>query len=181
MNAAVLQATTPGDAPAAGSADPVLRVENLTLAFRARGRSADVLNAVSFELRPGETLCLVGESGCGKSMTALAIMRLVPEPGRIGGGRVLLRGEDLAARDEGAMRQVRGNSISMIFQEPMTALNPVYTVGEQIAEPLRLHQGLDKARARARAIECCARWAYRRPSGAWTTIRTRCPAACASA
>ena len=70
--------------PAAGSADPVLRVENLTLAFRARGRSADVLNAVSFELRPGETLCLVGESGCGKSMTALAIMRLVPEPGRIG-------------------------------------------------------------------------------------------------
>ena len=86
-------------------------------------------------------------------MTALAIMRLVPEPGRIGGGRVLLRGEDLAARDEGAMRQVRGNSISMIFQEPMTALNPVYTVGEQIAEPLRLHQGLDKARARARAIE----------------------------
>ena len=76
----------------------MLRVENLTLAFRARGRSADVLNAVSFELRPGETLCLVGESGCGKSMTALAIMRLVPEPGRIGGGRVL-RGEDLAARD----------------------------------------------------------------------------------
>ena len=146
MNAAVLQATTPGDAPA-GSADPVLRVENLTLAFRARGRSADVLNAVSFELRPGETLCLVGESGCGKSMTALAIMRLVPEPGRIGGAA--LRGEDLAARDEGAMRQVRGNSISMIFQEPMTALNPVYTVGEQIAEPLRLHQGLDKARARA--------------------------------
>ena len=112
-----------------------------------------MLNAVSFELRPGETLCLVGESGCGKSMTALAIMRLVPEPGRIGGGRVLLRGEDLAARDEGAMRQVRGNSISMIFQEPMTALNPVYTVGEQIAEPLRLHQGLDKAGARARAIE----------------------------
>ena len=153
MNAAVLQVTTPGDAPVAGAADPVLRVENLTLAFRARGRSADVLNAVSFELRPGETLCLVGESGCGKSMTALAIMRLVPEPGRIGGGRVLLRGEDLAARDEGAMRQVRGNSISMIFQEPMTALNPVYTVGEQIAEPLRLHQGLDKAGARARAIE----------------------------
>ena len=98
MNAAVLQAMTPGDAPVAGAADPVLRVENLTLAFRARGRSADVLNAVSFELRPGETLCLVGESGCGKSMTALAIMRLVPEPGRIGGGRVLLRGGPGRAR-----------------------------------------------------------------------------------
>ena len=94
---------------------------------------------------------------------------------------MLLRGEDLAARDEGAMRQVRGNSISMIFQEPMTALNPVYTVGEQIAEPLRLHQGLDKAGRGRAPSRCCARWAYPRRSGAWMIIRTRCPAACASA
>ena len=111
-----------------------------------------MLNAVSFELRPGETLCLVGESGCGKSMTALAIMRLVPEPGRIGGGRVLLRGEDLAARDEGAMRQVRGNSISMIFQEPMTALNPVYG-GRADRRAAAAAPGPGQGRARARAIE----------------------------
>ncbi len=143
-----------GDAPAsAGAPATVLQVEDLSLEFRARGRSAEVLSCVSFALRAGETLCLVGESGCGKSMTALAIMRLVPPPGRIGGGRVRLRGADLASLDEAAMRRVRGNHLSMIFQEPMTALNPVYTVGEQIAEPLRLHQGLDRRQARERAVE----------------------------
>ncbi|MGS1011836.1 ABC transporter ATP-binding protein [Achromobacter anxifer] len=132
---------------------PVLEVDSLSLEFQTRGRVAEVLSAVSFALNPGETLCLVGESGCGKSMTALAIMRLIPAPGRIGGGSVRLRGDDLAGRDEEAMRQVRGNKISMIFQEPMTALNPVYTVGDQIGEPLRLHQGLSKSQARVRAIE----------------------------
>ncbi|WP_425286171.1 ABC transporter ATP-binding protein [Achromobacter kerstersii] len=131
---------------------PVLEVESLSLEFRSRGRVAEVLSQVSFELRAGETLCLVGESGCGKSMTALAIMRLIPELGRIGAGRVRLSGADLALHDDEAMRRVRGNKISMIFQEPMTALNPVYTVGDQIAEPLRLHQGLSKAEARTRAI-----------------------------
>ncbi|RAP65551.1 peptide ABC transporter ATP-binding protein [Achromobacter sp. HZ01] len=132
---------------------PVLEVDGLSLEFRTRSRVAEVLSAVSFDMRAGETLCLVGESGCGKSMTALAIMRLIPPLGRIGAGSVRLRGADLAAHDEAAMREVRGNKISMIFQEPMTALNPVYTVGDQIAEPLRLHQGLSKAQARERAIE----------------------------
>ena len=181
MNAAVLQATTPGDAPAAGSADPVLRVENLTLAFRARGRSADVLNAVSFELRPGETLCLVGESGCGKSMTALAIMRLVPEPGRIGGGRVLLRGEDLAAR---ATRRDAAGARQQHFHDLPGADDRVES-GLRWASRSPSRCGCTRAwtrRGRGRApSRCCARWAYRRPSGAWTTIRTRCPAACASA
>lgn len=132
---------------------PVLEVEGLSLEFRTRGRVAEVLSDVSFDLRPGETLCLVGESGCGKSMTALAIMRLIPPLARIGAGRVRLRGADLASHDDETMRQVRGNNISMIFQEPMTALNPVYSVGEQIAEPLRQHQGLNKSQARERAIE----------------------------
>lgn len=132
---------------------PVLEVDGLSLAFHTRGRAAEVLSDVSFDLRPGETLCLVGESGCGKSMTALAIMRLIPPLARIGAGRVRLRGADLAMHDDEAMRRVRGNNISMIFQEPMTALNPVYTVGDQIGEPLRLHQGLSKRQARERAIE----------------------------
>ncbi len=132
---------------------PVLVVDGLSVAFRARGRAATVLNEVSFSLQPGETLCLVGESGCGKSMTALAILRLIPELGEISAGAVRLDGQNLAALDDTAMRQVRGNKISMIFQEPMTALNPVYTVGDQIAEPLRLHQGLDKRQARERVIE----------------------------
>ena len=132
---------------------PVLQVDGLSLEFRTRGRAAEVLSDVSFDLRPGETLCLVGESGCGKSMTALAIMRLIPPLARIGAGHVRLRGADLAMHDDEAMRRVRGNNISMIFQEPMTALNPVYTVGDQISEPLRQHQGLSKRQARERAIE----------------------------
>ncbi|MCD0502679.1 ABC transporter ATP-binding protein [Bordetella petrii] len=135
------------------AAAPVLDIDRLSVAFQARGRAASVLNEISFSLMPGETLCLVGESGCGKSMTALAIMRLIPETGRISGGTISLRGTDLAACDETALRRIRGNQVSMIFQEPMTALNPVYTVGDQIGESLRLHQQLDKAAARIRAID----------------------------
>ena len=98
---------------------------------------------MSFQLKPHETLAIVGESGCGKSMTALSLMRLIPEPpGKIVGGSVTLDGRDLIALDEPAMRQVRGKDISMIFQEPMTSLNPVMTVGNQIAEALLLHEGL---------------------------------------
>jgi len=133
--------------------DPLLRVERLSVEFQARRRTARVLNEIDFAVYPGETLCIVGESGCGKSMTALAIMRLIPENGRIGSGRVLLRDRDLAGYGTQQMRQVRGNEISMIFQEPMTALNPVYTVGDQIAESLRLHQGMGARQARERAID----------------------------
>ena len=99
-------------------------------------------------------LGIVGESGCGKSVTALSILRLVPDPpGRIVGGRILLRGQDLAGIDERAMNRIRGKDISMIFQEPMTALNPVFRVGEQIAETLRVHEGLGRAAARERAVQ----------------------------
>ena len=109
---------------------------------------------VSFSLRRGETLAVVGESGCGKSMTALSIMRLVPNPpGKIVGGTITLEGKDLLQLEESEMRDIRGNDISMIFQEPMTSLNPVLTIGHQIAEAVRLHQDLSKSAAAEKAVE----------------------------
>ena len=151
---------------------PVLQVDGLSLEFRTRGRAAEVLSDVSFDLRPGETLCLVGESGCGKSMTALAIMRLIPPLARIGAGHVRLRGADLAMHDDEAMRRVRGNNISMIFQEPMTALRSANRCASTRAFP--------NARRASAPSRCSSRWASRCPSGAWTTIRTSCLAACGS-
>ena len=132
----------------------LLDVRGLGVEFQTRKGVARVLESVSFSLARGQTLGIVGESGCGKSMTALAIMRLIPDPpGRITSGQVLFEEQDLLALPEVRMRDVRGNRVSMIFQEPMTSLNPVYTVGEQIAEGVRLHQGLDRRAAHARAIE----------------------------
>lgn len=131
----------------------VLELRDLSVEFVIGKKTATVVEKININVNEGETLCLVGESGCGKSMTALAIMGLIPELGRYRGGQVLLKGRDLVQLAEPAMRKVRGNEISMIFQEPMTALNPVYTVGEQISEPLRLHQKLSKDEARKRAIE----------------------------
>ena len=132
----------------------LLQVENLQVEFKTRRGTALVLNGVDFEVNQGETLCVVGESGCGKSMTALALLRLIPQPpGRIRAGRVMFQGEDLLQVSESRMREVRGNRISMIFQEPMTSLNPVYTVGDQIGESLRLHAGLNPKQARQRSIE----------------------------
>jgi peptide/nickel transport system ATP-binding protein len=134
--------------------DTLLKVENLQVEFKTRRGQALVLNGIDFELNAGETLCVVGESGCGKSMTALALLGLIPmPPGRVKDGRILFQGEDLLKAAPERMRAVRGNRISMIFQEPMTSLNPVFTVGDQIAESLRLHRGLDKAAARERAID----------------------------
>ncbi|MDI9332538.1 MAG: ABC transporter ATP-binding protein [Alphaproteobacteria bacterium] len=132
---------------------PLLKVENLQVEFNTRRGKAMVLNGVNLDIHAGETLCVVGESGCGKSMTALALLRLIPSPpGKISGGRVLFQGEDLVLASEDRMREVRGNRISMIFQEPMTSLNPVFTVGDQIGESLQLHAGLDAAAARGQAI-----------------------------
>ncbi len=108
---------------------------------------------VSFTVDRGEMLGIVGESGCGKSITALSIMRLISPPGRIAEGTVLFRGEDLTAAREDRMREIRGNDIAMIFQDPMTSLNPVFTVGEQISEALRLHRNLGKKEARDAAVE----------------------------
>jgi peptide/nickel transport system ATP-binding protein len=132
----------------------LLQVQDLRVEFKTRRGQALVLNGVDFEIRSGETLCVVGESGCGKSMTALALLRLIPTPpGCISGGRVLFQDEDLLAASEARMREIRGNRISMIFQEPMTSLNPVFTVGDQISESVRLHSALDAHAARQRAID----------------------------
>ena len=136
------------------STPPLLEVRDVEVEFTTRDGIARVLDGVSFGLSAGSTLGIVGESGCGKSMTALTIMRLVPEPpGRIAGGTIRLDGEDLLAATEARMRDIRGNEISMVFQEPMTSLNPVFSVGEQIAETVRLHQGLGKRAALDRAVE----------------------------
>jgi peptide/nickel transport system ATP-binding protein/oligopeptide transport system ATP-binding protein len=139
--------------------EPILQVENLRTYFRTENGLARAVDGVSFHVNPGETLGIVGESGSGKSVTSLSVMRLIPQPpGSIEpGSKILFRGkggvEDLATASEARMRQIRGNDIAMIFQEPMTSLNPVFTVGEQIVESLRLHQGLGKRDARDRAIE----------------------------
>ena len=134
-------------------AAPLLEVEDLTVRFTTRAGEVTVLDNVSFTLRAGERISFVGESGCGKSMTALAVMGLLPAMGQVCGGAIRFKGEDLTTAGEARMRQIRGNEISMIFQEPMTSLNPLFTIGRQIAEVLQLHRGLDRAAARARAVE----------------------------
>ncbi len=138
----------------AEAAAPLLEVDDLRTWFFTRDGTVRAVDGVSLHVLPGETLAIVGESGCGKSVTALSVLRLVPSPpGRIVSGTIHFAGRDLLALSEAAMRAVRGNEISMIFQEPMTSLNPVLTIGHQIGETLTLHQGLDRRRATARAIE----------------------------
>jgi peptide/nickel transport system ATP-binding protein len=135
-------------------AAPLLAIEDLRTWFYTRDGIVRAVDGVSLAVQPGETLAVVGESGCGKSVTSLSILRLVASPpGRIVSGRLLFEGRDLLELSEDAMRAIRGNEISMIFQEPMTSLNPVFTIGRQIAEALELHQGLDRRRATARAVE----------------------------
>jgi peptide/nickel transport system ATP-binding protein len=135
------------------SSEPVLEVQNLQTYFYTRIGLVKAVDGVSFSLRRGETLAIVGESGCGKSVTALSLMRLVDPPGRIVGGTVRLGGLDVLGLDQAAMRQIRGKEISMIFQEPMTSLNPVMTIGRQIGEALLLHGSASRAAARARTLE----------------------------
>ena len=131
----------------------LLEVKNLETHFPTRAGIVKAVNNVSFHLDEGELLGLVGESGCGKSITALSIMRLIASPGKIVGGEILFKGENLLKVSDERMREIRGDDISMIFQDPMTSLNPVYTVGEQIAEALRLHRKLSRKDAYAAAIE----------------------------
>ena len=133
---------------------PLLAVEDLRTYFFTAEGAVRAVDGVTFAIVPGETLGIVGESGCGKSVTALSIMRLLPRKGaRVAGGRVLFDGRDLLALTEAEMRQMRGDRIAMIFQEPMTSLNPVHTIGAQIAEAVRIHQRLPRAAARERAAE----------------------------
>ena len=137
--------------------DLVLDVKNLQTVFFTNSGLFKAGDDVSFSVRRGETLAIVGESGCGKSVSALSIMRLVPDPpGRIVGGSVMLEGTDLLGLDEAAMRAIRGNRISMIFQEPMTSLNPVMRIGDQIGEAILLHEKLSRRERRARVLEALA-------------------------
>jgi peptide/nickel transport system ATP-binding protein len=136
------------------SAAPLLAVSDLRVVFEGeRGRDTVAVSGVSFTLMPGRTLGIVGESGCGKSVSALSVMRLLPRAGVRISGAVLFEGQDLAALSERQMRDLRGNRLAMIFQEPMTSLNPSFTVGDQIGEVLVRHRGLSAAAARAASIE----------------------------
>jgi peptide/nickel transport system ATP-binding protein len=132
---------------------PLLEVENLQTHFRTPAGVVRAVDGVSFHIDAGETLAIVGESGCGKSVTSLSILRLVPTPPARHGGAIRFLGRDLLTLPEPEMRDIRGNEISMIFQEPMTSLNPVLTVGRQIGETLRLHQGMNAKQAEDRAVE----------------------------
>ena len=133
----------------------LLEVKNLITTFRTDDGQFRAVDEISFNVESGKTLGIVGESGCGKSVTSLSVMRLVPEPpGKIAGGQILFKGRDLLKISENEMRQIRGNQISMIFQEPMTSLNPVFTIGNQISEAIQLHQkDLDRHQVRKKAIE----------------------------
>ncbi|WP_075641183.1 ABC transporter ATP-binding protein [Rhizobium oryziradicis] len=130
----------------------ILEIRNLSTRFDTRSGTAQAVDRVSLSLEAGKTLCIVGESGCGKSITALSIMGLVPYPGKVVGGEVLLDGVDLRTMSPVDTSKVRGNRISMIFQDPSSALNPVHTVGRQIAEVYRLHKNMSKSEAEAAAI-----------------------------
>jgi peptide/nickel transport system ATP-binding protein len=138
--------------------DMVLDVKGLQTVFFTNSGLFKAVDDVSFHVRRGETLAIVGESGCGKSVTALSIMRLLPDPpGRIVGGSIVLEATDLLALDEGKMREMRGNRMSMIFQEPMTSLNPVMRIGDQIAEAIRLHQTMTRKAAWEQAVNMLRR------------------------
>lgn len=135
----------------------LLNIHNLTTAFPGEDRLLKAVDGVSFDLGKGEVLCLVGESGCGKSMTALSILQLVPPPGAIVGGEVFFDGRDLMKLEPEEMRLIRGERISMIFQEPMSALNPVFTLGDQVSEVLRIHRNMDRQEAHLKAVELLGR------------------------
>ena len=133
--------------------EPILKVEDLRTYFYTEDGVVKAVDGVSFELYEGETLGIVGESGSGKSVTSLSIMRLLDEKGKIVGGRIIFKGRNLLELPEAEMRKIRGNEIAMIFQEPMVALNPVYTIGDQIMEAIMLHQGVGEKEAREMAID----------------------------
>ena len=145
-----------GEVAAKSAAAPVLSVENLSIGFKGIG--SNVVDGVSFSVAQGETLCLVGESGCGKSITALSLMGLLPSPpAKITSGTAVFEGKDLLSLPKSEISEIRGDKIAMVFQEPMTSLNPVYTVGEQISEAVRRHRPVTKTEALERALEMLQR------------------------
>ncbi|MDD6794485.1 MAG: ABC transporter ATP-binding protein [Clostridiaceae bacterium] len=132
--------------------EKVLEVKNLKTFFKVKAGTVKAVNDVSFSVREGETVCIVGESGCGKSMTSMSIMGLVTGNGKVEGGEILYKGKDLIKATPEEMCAIRGKDIAMIFQEPMSSLNPVFTIGDQISESLIIHEGMDKKSARDKSI-----------------------------
>ncbi|MCJ7684577.1 MAG: ABC transporter ATP-binding protein [Desulfobacteraceae bacterium] len=132
----------------------LLSVQDLKVYFRAKDKIARAVDGVSFDIRPGETVCLVGESGCGKTVSALTILGLIPSPpGEIMDGKVLFNGVDLLGMDETGMQKIRGNHIAMVFQEPLTSLNPVFTIGDQIGEGITIHEQVEPEELRKRCVQ----------------------------
>ena len=164
-------------------AAPLLEVEDLHVHFATSRGIVRAVEGLSFNVERGEVVAIVGESGSGKSVSALSIMRLLPRlTGRIPKGRITFDGRNLLDLDDEEMREIRGRDISMIFQEPMTSLNPILTIGLQITEPLTIHLGMNDAQAqRPRGRAAGARRHSPTPSAGSTNIRTNSPAACASA
>jgi ABC-type dipeptide/oligopeptide/nickel transport system ATPase component len=137
-----------------GNGEVLLQVKDLKTYFHTPDGAVKAVDGVSFDLHRGESLAIVGESGCGKTVTALSILNLVPDPpGKIEGGEVIFEGQNLLEMDDKGLRQVRGNRIGMIFQDPMTSLNPVFSIGNQISESVRIHQDLSRQEAKARGIQ----------------------------
>jgi peptide/nickel transport system ATP-binding protein len=150
---------------AAPEPPPILSIRDLSISFAVEGGALRAVERVSFDVPTGRTVALVGESGCGKSVTAQAILRLLPSPpARVDGGEIVFEGRDLLKLPERALREVRGGRVGMVFQEPMTSLNPVYTVGFQIMEAIRLHGRVSRGEARRQAIEGLARVGLAEPS-----------------
>ncbi|ELZ84648.1 oligopeptide ABC transporter ATP-binding protein [Haloferax elongans ATCC BAA-1513] len=139
------------------SDDSLLSVRNLQTRFQTAGETVQAVDGVSFDIAEGEILGIVGESGCGKSVTSLSLMDIVPEPGEVHGGTVRFDGEDILTKSPEEKRQLRGNRVSMVFQEPAKALNPVFDIGWQVGEPLRVHENLTKSASRAKAVELMRR------------------------
>ena len=133
--------------------EPLLSVEDLRVEFWTRRGTVHAVNGISFDVAPGETLGIVGESGCGKSVTSLALLGILPRAGRIVSGTAMFEGRDLLHLKDDALRKIRGRDIAMIFQDPMTSLNPVLTIGRQLREPLETHFGMGRSEAEKRAAE----------------------------
>ena len=145
--------------------DLLLEVNNLQTRFHIAEGTVYAVNGISFSINNGETIAVVGESGCGKSVTMMSVLRLIPiPPGEIASGQALYQGRDLLKVPESEMEQIRGKEIAMVFQDPMTSLNPVLTVGRQLTEPLRVHLGMDKAKSRRRGHRAARIGRHTRPS-----------------
>ena len=162
---------------------PLLEVKDLHTEFRTGAGLVRAVDGISYTVEPGETVAIVGESGSGKSVSALSVLRLIPDPpGRITGGEIRFAGRDILQLSDAEMREVRGGEIGMVFQEPMTSLNPVLTIGRQITETLEQHRGMDRAAVAPARGRAARPGRHRRcASAGCSSIRISFPAACASA